>query len=133
MAEIPAAAGSRRPAAPAALARAAESCGMLFCPFDGSLLTVDDSGGSSLRFLCRNCAYAMPVRQPLSRKMQLKAKKVDDILGGADAWKNVDQTDAVCPSCPNRRAYYMQFQTRSADEPMTVFYKCTACGCRWKE
>ena len=43
------------------------------------------------------------------------------------------QTDAVCPNCPHRRAYYMQFQTRSADEPMTVFYKCVKCKHRWKE
>ena len=53
--------------------------------------------------------------------------------GGEAAWANVDQTDAVCPNCPHRRAYYMQFQTRSADEPMTVFYRCVQCKKRWKE
>ena len=120
-------------AASGATSAAPETCGMLFCPMDGSLLTVDDSNGSSLRFLCRNCAYAMPIKTPLSRRMPLKQKKVDDILGGEAAWANVDQTDAVCPQCPHRRAYYMQFQTRSADEPMTVFYKCVKCKHRWKE
>ena len=30
---------------------------------------------------------------------------------------------ALCPSCGNRHAYYMQIQIRSADEPMTLFYK----------
>ena len=61
--------------------------------------------------------------------------QVDDVLGGAAAWENVDATDTVCPKCDHRRAYFMQIQTRSADEPMTTFYKCCAaiCGNRWKE
>ena len=40
---------------------------------------------------------------------------------------------ANCPKCTNRRAYYQQLQIRSADEPMTTFYKCTECGFRWRE
>ena len=41
----------------------------------------------------------------------------------------------TCPKCDHPRAYYMQLQTRSADEPMTVFFKCcnTQCNHRWKE
>lgn len=50
-------------------------------------------------------------------------KEVDDILGGAAAWENADCTDATCPKCDNRRAYYYQVQTRSADEPMSTFYR----------
>lgn len=30
----------------------------------------------------------------------------------------------TCPKCEHPRAYFMQIQTRSADEPMTTFYKC---------
>lgn len=29
----------------------------------------------------------------MEKTVVLEAKKVDDVLGGADAWKNVDQTD----------------------------------------
>ena len=76
---------------------------------------------------------------PLLRAHRLRhvlpRKQVDDVLGGSDAWKNVDQTEAHCSKCDNRRAYFMQIQTRSADEPMTTFYKCTnhACSHQWKE
>jgi len=38
-----------------------------------------------------------------------------------------------CPKCEHMKAYFMQIQTRSADEPMTTFYKCCSCGHRWKE
>ena len=60
-------------------------------------------------------------------------KVADDVLGGDDAWKHAEQTEAACPDCGHRRAYYTQVQTRSADEPMTIFYRCTACKHHWKE
>merc|ERR1712212_606843 len=54
---------------------------------------------------------------------------------GAAAWENVDSTEETCPKCSHNRAFFMQIQTRSADEPMTTFYKCCKmeCGHRWKE
>ncbi|RYG50910.1 hypothetical protein EON67_04420 [archaeon] len=70
-------------------------------------------------------------RVQISRRLPLTRKKVDDVLGGDKAWETVDQTDAVCPHCDNRRAYFMQIQIRSADEPMTIFYRCTACKKHW--
>jgi DNA-directed RNA polymerase III subunit RPC11 len=60
-------------------------------------------------------------------------KAVDDVLGGEEAWQNVDQTEAVCAKCNHTRAYFTQHQLRSADEPMTIFYKCVKCGNRWRE
>ena len=65
--------------------------------------------------------------------MDLERKEVDDVLGGKEAWENVDQTSYECPKCPNKRAYFMQIQIRSADEPMTTFYKCTKCNYQWRE
>lgn len=65
--------------------------------------------------------------------MYLEQKEVDDVLGGPDAWKGVDQTDATCPKCDHNKAYYKQIQIRSADEPMTTFYMCSnsECGYKW--
>ena len=39
----------------------------------------------------------------------------------------------ACPTCGVRRCTYVQLQTRSADEAMTVFCRCTACGTRWSD
>lgn len=39
----------------------------------------------------------------------------------------------TCPFCNNKEAFFLMVQLRSADEPMTCFYKCTKCKQRWKE
>uniref|UniRef100_A0A182M6Q1 DNA-directed RNA polymerase III subunit RPC10 n=2 Tax=Anopheles culicifacies TaxID=139723 RepID=A0A182M6Q1_9DIPT len=96
---------------------------LMFCPTCGNLLLVEE-GTDALRFSCNTCPYICKIRQRISSRIYPKLKEVDHVMGGAAAWENVDSTDAVCPSCSNNRAYFMQMQTRSADEPMTTFYKC---------
>ena len=67
--------------------------------------------------------------------MQLERKQVDDVLGGKDAWVGASETTVPegCKECGHKRAYFMQIQIRSADEPMTTFYRCTNCHYNWKE
>lgn len=35
--------------------------------------------------------------------------------------------------CDSTKAYYIQLQMRSADEPATVFFKCVKCGYQWRQ
>ena len=105
---------------------------MHFCPSCSNLLLLENPDGM-MRFYCQTCPYTYKLKATVSSEVPLEHKAVDDVLGGAEAWKNADQTDANCPKCTNRRAYYQQLQIRSADEPMTTFYKCTECGMRWRE
>lgn len=37
-----------------------------------------------------------------------------------------------CRKCHSKKCTYYQMQTRSADEPMTIFVTCIDCGNRWK-
>ena len=109
---------------------------MKFCPWDGSLLVLDnESRHGGFRFRCAICYYVSKLEpdQVTTLRTTYKAKEVDDILGGEEAWKNVPETEALCTTCGSKRAYFMQIQTRSADEPMTVFYKCTKCKKQWRE
>ena len=38
-----------------------------------------------------------------------------------------------CSRCQKRECTYYELQTRSADEPMTIFITCVNCGKRWKQ
>jgi transcription elongation factor S-II len=37
-----------------------------------------------------------------------------------------------CTRCGKRQCTYYELQTRSADEPMTVFIRCISCGKQWR-
>jgi len=39
----------------------------------------------------------------------------------------------LCKHCRKRECTYYELQTRSADEPMTIFITCLNCGKRWRE
>eukprot|EP00999_Lentomonas_sp_LEN2_P001848 NODE_2971_length_472_cov_37.631884_g2921_i0.p2 GENE.NODE_2971_length_472_cov_37.631884_g2921_i0~~NODE_2971_length_472_cov_37.631884_g2921_i0.p2 ORF type:complete len:108 (+),score=2.19 NODE_2971_length_472_cov_37.631884_g2921_i0:74-397(+) len=106
---------------------------MLFCPSCGNMLVCKMAG--NLQFACQTCLYLCPVKTVVSEKHTQQRKKADDILGGEDAWAGVEKTEAQCPNkeCESTSANFFQMQTRSADEPMTIFYRCVECGERWKE
>ena len=38
-----------------------------------------------------------------------------------------------CGKCKERRTVFYEMQTRSADEPMTIFITCLNCGKRWRQ
>ena len=107
---------------------------MLFCPNCANKLAAEE-GNTCLRFACATCPYIHNITRKVKHRAYPKLKHVDDVLGGAEAWENVDATETKCPKCDNMKAYFHQFQTRSADEPMTNFYKCAnpQCGYRWKD
>ena len=112
---------------------------MQFCPHDGTLLQVNvadrDTPASTLRFFCPLCPYIHAPTRKHVLKVPTTPKKIDDIMGGAAAWENVDRTAVTCPLCAHGEAFFMQLQIRSADEPMTTFFKCSKVGCghRWNE
>ena len=47
--------------------------------------------------------------------------------------KAVASTDMfTCRKCKSKRCTYYELQTRSADEPATIFVTCLDCGKNWK-
>jgi transcription elongation factor S-II len=38
-----------------------------------------------------------------------------------------------CSQCKKKLCSYYELQTRSADEPMTIFVSCLNCGKNWKQ
>ena len=110
---------------------------MLFCPFCGTLLLVDRSE-TSFRYYCGTCCYVQPVRSILtttttfdsSHKRLVATADADAALEGGQI------ATTRCESgteCAGDKAYYVQMQMRSADEPPTTFYKCITCGFQWRQ
>jgi DNA-directed RNA polymerase III subunit RPC11 len=142
------------------------------CPYCANQLGLVE-GTSGNKFGCQTCPYEYPLAKRYMERTYLARKEVDDVLGGADSWKNVDSTASAfscfslslrdmrrvslclrggparrlsgivevdrsllspfpllletvdCPKeCGSDRAFFMQIQIRSADEPSTTFYKC---------
>ncbi|GAB1287358.1 Zinc finger protein 997 [Apodemus speciosus] len=68
---------------------------LLFCPGCGNGLIVEE-GQRCHRFACNTCPYVHNITRKVTNRKYPKLKEVDDVLGGAAAWENVDST-AGCP------------------------------------
>lgn len=68
--------------------------------------------------------YAMKIEEQrvLQMKMDAAQGKLDEKYEGA----------FTCGKCKSKKTTYFEMQTRSADEPMTIFVTCLNCGKRWK-
>ena len=60
-------------------------------------------------------------------KQQIREKK--QLEGNRDM--ATDQF--LCTRCHKRQCTYYELQTRSADEPMTIFITCLNCGKKWRQ
>ena len=48
--------------------------------------------------------------------------------------KTVPMTDRfTCSLCHSNKTSYYEMQTRSADEPTTIFITCLNCGKKWRQ
>jgi DNA-directed RNA polymerase III subunit RPC11 len=76
---------------------------------------------------CRTCTYVYVFErdETFYEQKTMKAKEVEDVIGGAEAWDNAEKAATQCnrDDCDGDMAYFFQKQIRSADEPMTTFYK----------
>ncbi|KAJ8100016.1 hypothetical protein POJ06DRAFT_282050 [Lipomyces tetrasporus] len=109
---------------------------LTFCPHCSNLLVISRSHSGGYRFECKTCPYQFPIQDKMQiyERKAMKRKQLDDVLGGEGAWDNADQTTSQCPQeCGCNKAYFFQLQIRSADEPMTTFYRCTQCFHQWRE
>ncbi|KAI0897369.1 hypothetical protein F4806DRAFT_398082 [Annulohypoxylon nitens] len=109
---------------------------LLFCPECSNILTVSVSPESGRnRLECRTCPYQHAISETLYGRKYFKKKEREDVFGGEGAWDNADKTKVQCnnSSCSGQEAAFYQIQIRSADEPMTSFFKCMTCGHRWRE
>jgi DNA-directed RNA polymerase III subunit RPC11 len=82
-----------------------------------------ETGGNRLE--CRTCPYEHAISVPLYSRKNFARKEKEDVFGGPGAWDNAQKGRVQCPAsnCDGDEAAFFQVQIRSADEPMTTFYK----------
>ncbi|KAL3793205.1 hypothetical protein HJC23_000747, partial [Cyclotella cryptica] len=93
---------------------------------DDTLLQIQTNANTHY-FACTTCPHSQPITTPQIQKSYPTRKKVDDILGGENAWDNVDRTMVFGD------VYFLQMQICSVDEPVSVFYKCVKCAHQWND
>ena len=69
------------------------------------------------------------------KKNQVQEVESDFLVVGENEGKEFSSTieiDCENKKCDNREAVSWMFQTRSADEPTTQFFRCTKCKHTWR-
>jgi DNA-directed RNA polymerase subunit M/transcription elongation factor TFIIS len=72
---------------------------------------------------------AMTGHTALLNQIQEEDKRIEELL--ASGRKERAEGFLKCNKCQSKEVDVEQKQTRSADEPMTLFALCTKCGTRW--
>lgn len=87
------------------------------------------------KYVCNSCGYEQKRGKAdlESGRIITKGTAKEVIMIKEEKIAEPLDSDAVCPKCKHKGAYYLLKQTRSADEPETKFYTCESCGHRWRE
>ncbi|MHA1728849.1 MAG: transcription factor S [Promethearchaeota archaeon] len=106
-----------------------------FCPNCENLLRKKRKDDGKIYYYC-SCGYEKLIKFDKKKKMVSKTRK--KMVSKTVIIKKSDKiqhptTAVVCPKCEFGKAEYFQYQTRSADEPATTFYRCLRCGHKWRE
>jgi DNA-directed RNA polymerase III subunit RPC11 len=111
------------------------------CPSCSNALTVSTvsrnrngtpgaSDESQNRLECRTCPYEYMLESAYYDRTPMKRTEREDVIGGPGQWDNAQKAEVQCPKegCDGLEAAYFQVQIRSADEPMTSFFKVRRIG-----
>ena len=96
----------------------------MFCPKCGSIM------------MTKKCSCGYENKEGSNLQITEKKEKIKHQLDVVDAEQDdkiLPETEAECPKCENRKAYFWEIQTRAGDEPPTKFLKCTKCKHIWRD
>ncbi|MHA2406762.1 MAG: transcription factor S [Candidatus Ranarchaeia archaeon] len=102
---------------------------MVFCDKCGTLLTYRKK-----KLWCRVCNKFVKTKTPDTTQKSRKETQPDVVVDRGDSDIRTNPIAKVeCPKCGNYNAETWSLQTRSADEPTTIFFRCTKCTHTWRE
>ena len=105
---------------------------MEFCP-NCEVRLKNDNGLLS----CPKCEYVK--KEKIDKPTKKKSEEVSSeflVMEESDLnqAKGLESTIKIdCEKCHNQEGVWWTFQTRSADEPETKFYRCTKCNYTWRD
>ena len=105
---------------------------MEFCPKCEIRLKKNDSG----LLHCPKCKYLKEKTVASTKKESKEINSEFLVMGEEDVKqsKGLESTVPIdCEKCHNKEGGSWTFQTRSADEPETKFYRCTKCNYTWRD
>ena len=106
---------------------------MKFCEKCGNLLFVEKKR-KGIVLICRKCNKTTRMKGEkfaLTEAMREPRKGVV-VLERDEGIAEMPKTRIMCPKCENMEAFWWMQQTRAADEPPTLFYRCTKCAYSWR-
>jgi len=82
--------------------------------------------------VCRKCGFKMP--KAVGESMISKTKQLERITPVLEQESSgLPTTNAKCPECGHKVAYWWLRQLRSADESEVRFFRCVKCNKTWRE
>ena len=105
---------------------------MDFCPHCDTRLKKNDDG----LLACSKCQF---VKEKTTAGTEEKTEETNSeflVMDESDMnqAKGLESTVPIdCEKCHNKEGVSWTFQTRSADEPETKFYRCTKCNHTWRD
>ena len=101
---------------------------MKFCPKCAVKLRKTDGH-------CPTCDYSEEIESKPTKKIPAKEEPDFSLLAfeGDEGEESNPTIKIDCEKCGHDEAVGWMFQTRSADEPTTRFYRCQKCKYTWRD
>lgn len=85
------------------------------------------------KILACSCGYkTKDLSQAKIKEVVRKEEKELEVIDKEEV-ETLPVTDAECPKCGHKKAYYWLVQTRAGDEAETKFLRCQKCRHTWRE
>jgi len=84
---------------------------------------------------CSKCGYVEGQKVKQTKKVVSEQEPDNSLLAfeGNEGEESYSTIKMDCAKCGNDEAVWWMFQTRSADEPTTRFYRCQKCKYTWRD
>ncbi|MCK4521659.1 MAG: transcription factor S [Nanoarchaeota archaeon] len=101
----------------------------MFCKKCGSILIPKKEGNKTV--LKCSCGYKSKDMETTVLREEVKKKGKISVV--EEEFETMPLTEAECPKCHHKKAYFWEVQTRAADEAPTKFLKCEKCRHIWRD